>query len=496
VNLAENLDRTARTRGRFAAVVLEGSATSFGEVDRWSRHVAGFLLAHGVRAGDRVGLLLPDVPEYAALYYGILRLGAVVVPMCPLLDEAEVHHRLEASGASVVIGWAGSRSALEPAARSRGVTVWLLEPGGLRDLVGDAQPLDRIEPRAADDVAVIAFTAGTTGDPRGARITHGNLVRNCEVVVNDLVQLTSDDVVLAGLPLCHPFTQTAALHAVVRAGACLVLLAHLDGETALRTSAEKGVTVLEGGPAIYDAMLRHPRRADHDLTRLRLGVSTGAALPVDVLLGFEEAFGCLVLEGYALAETSPVAAFNRADRRRVGSVGVPVNGVALRVVDDGGDEVEAGHPGELVVRGHNVMQGYQGPPEETAAAIGGGWLHTGDVGVQDDDGFLYVVDRLADVIVRDGRTVLPSEVEDVLHEHPAVAGAAVVGVPHDRLGSEVLAVVTLDPGTTATPAELLAFAEERLAPHQHPREVVVVDELPRSSTGTILKRAIRLETRA
>lgn len=495
MNLAENLDRSARARGRYAAVALEDAVASFGEVDGWSRRVAGFLKGHGIGAGDRVALMLPDVLEFAALYYGILRLGAVVVPISPLLSERGARHRLEDSGARAVVAWSTSRVTIETAAGPSATVVWMLEPGGLPDLLGDAVPLDVIAPRGADDAAVIAYTAGTTGEPLGAELTHGNLARNCEVVVNDVLQLTSDDVVLGGLPLFHSFTQTAGLNAAVRAGACLVLLARLDGESALRALHDHGVTVMEGGPTIYDDLLRQPP-TDHDLSRLRVCVSGGAAMPVDVLLGFEEAFQCLVLEGYGLAETSPVVSFNRMDHRRVGSVGVPVNGVELRVVDDTGDEIEDGEPGEIVVRGHNVMKGYRGRAEQTSMALIEGWLHTGDVGVKDEDGFFYVIDRTGELIVTDGRTVFPSEVEEVLNDHPAVAEAAVIGVPHLSLGAEVHAVVTLSPGASATPRELRDFVKDRVAVHQCPRTVDIVSEFPRSSTGKILKRAIRLETRA
>jgi long-chain acyl-CoA synthetase len=496
VNLAENLDRTARARGRFAALTLGDEVTSFGEVDRLSRHVAGFLADNGVRAGDRVGLVLPDVLEFAALYYGILRLGAIVVPMSAHLSEQGVHHRLQDSGCRAVVACAASRASVRPAARSLGVVAWSLEPGRLADLLGAAAPLDRIEPRTADDTAVIVYTAGMTSEPRGAALTHGNLLRNCEVVVNDLLQLTSEDVVLGGLPLSHSFGQTAGLNAVVRAGACLVLLARFDAEAALGALRDRGITVLEGTPAMYEEMLRHPRHTDHALSRLRVCVSGGAAMPTKVLLGFEEAFHCLVLEGYGLAETSPVASFNRRDRRRVGSIGVPVNGVELRVLDDAGSEVEDGEPGEIVVRGHNVMSGYWGRPDETTTTIVDGWLRTGDVGVKDEDGFFYVVDRVKELIVRGGRRVFPREVEEVLHEHQAVAEAAVIGVPHPDLGEEVHAIVTLRPGASTTSGELRDFVRERVAAHKYPREVDIVEQLPKSSTGEILKRAIRLETRA
>lgn len=496
MNLAENLDRTARARGRSAAMTVGDEATSFAELDLWSRGVAGLLADHGVMTGDRVGLVLPNVPEFAALYYGILRLGAVVVPMNPLLKEREVRHHLEDSGARLVVAWASSVEAVAPAARSLGVVMLVLVPSGLPELVEGFSRLDGVETRDAGDTAVILYTSGTTGRPKGAELTHGNLRRNTEVVVNDLLQLTTEDVVFGGLPLFHSFGQTAGLNAAVRAGACLAMLARFDGEAALRTLQDQRVTVMEGVPTMYAAMLHHPRRADYDLSRLRVCVSGGAAMPVEVLLGFEEAFECLVLEGYGLSETSPVASFNRMGRRRVGSIGMPVKGVELRVVDEAGSDVEDGEPGEILVRGHNVMKGYWDRPAETAATIVDGWLRTGDVGLRDEDGFFYVVDRLKELINRGGYKVYPREVEEVLYEHPDVVEAAVIGVPHPTLGEEVRAVVTLRPLATATEGELRDFVKGKVAAYKYPRTVDIVDELPKTATGKILKRAIRLETRA
>ncbi|MBB6629822.1 AMP-binding protein [Nocardioides sp. KIGAM211] len=497
MNLAENLDRTARARGRSAAVTLGETALSYADLDLASRRVAGLLAVRGVGVGDRVALVLPDVPEFTALYYGILRLGAVVVPMSPRLAEHEVGLRLRDSGAGTVVVVPSGRAAVEPLARTLGVLVVVLGPDGLPGLLGETEPRDEVEPRDPDDTAVVLYTAGTTGAPRGAELTHGNLARNCEVVVNDLVHLTSEDVVLAGLPLSHALGQTAALNAAVRSGACLALLddSH-DAEAALRTLQDRRVSVLAAGPATYAALLAHPLHADADLSALRVCLSGGAPLPVDVLLAFEEAFGCLVLDGYGLAETSPLTTSNRVDHRRVGSVGTPVLGVDLRVVDARGAEVADGQPGELVVRGPNVMKGYWDHPAATAAAFADGWLSTGDVGVRDADGFFYVVDRTQELISRGPDTVFPREVEDVLHEHRAVDEAAVVGVPHPSLGEEVRAVVTLKPGAVATAGELRAFVKGRVAAHQYPRVVDIVQEIPKTSTGKILKRALRLETRA
>ncbi len=496
MNLAENLARTARARGRSAALTAGDRVTTFGELDRDSRRVAGFLAARGVRPGDRVGVVVPNVPEFAALYYGILRLGAVVVPTDPLLGQQGMEQHLEDSGVRILVAWATTREDVGPAARAVGAEALLLEAGGLGRLVGDAPAYDRVEPVAAGDTAVILSTSGTTGEPKGVELTHANLLRNCEVVVNDLLQLTSEDVVFGGLPLFHALGQTVGLNAAIRAGACLALLTRFSGAAALRTLQDQRVTVMQGVPAMYAAMLHEPHRSDHDLSRLRVGVSIGAPLSVEVLLGFEEAFTCLVLEGYGLSESSPVATFNRRDRRRVGSIGLPVKGVELRVVDDGGSDVEDGEPGEILVRGHNVMKAYWGRPDDTAATVVDGWLRTGDLGLRDEDGFFYLVGRKRELIHRGADLVYPREVEEVLHDHPDVLEAAVIGPPHPTLGGEVGAVVTLRPFATATESELLDFVRSRVAAHKCPRTVDVVDEIPRTATGNILKRAIRLETRA
>jgi len=495
VNLAENLERAARARGRSAAVTVDDRISTFGDLDRESRQVAGFLAGRGLRPGDRVGLAVPDVPEFAAIYYGILRLGAVAVPMNPSLVASELRRQLDDSGVRTLMAWWTTRPEAELAARSSGVETVLVEAGSLGALA-DATRIQDVAPRAASDTAVITFTSGTTGDPRAVELSHGNLVRNCEVVVNDLVQLTSQDVVLGGLPLFHCFGQTLGLNAAVRAGACLALLTEFSGEAALRALHEQGVTVMQGLPGLYAAMLRVPRPPGQDFSMLRIGVSGGAAMPVGVLLGFEDAFGCLVLEGYGLSESSPLASFNRRDHRRVGSVGLPVQGVEVRVVDEAATDVADGEPGEILLRGHNVMKGYWGRPDDTAMTVVRGWLHTGDVGVRDDDGFLHILGRKTEVITRGDLRFYPREVEDVLREHPDVLEAAVLVLPHQTLVEQVRAVVTVRPSATVGGAELRDFLKSRLAAHKCPQSVDVVEELPTTTTGEILKRAIRLETRA
>jgi long-chain acyl-CoA synthetase len=420
----------------------------------------------------------------------------VVVPTSPLLDARGVQQYLEDSGVRTVVAWTTAQEHVRPAARAGGADVVVLEPGGLATMVGNAPSLDRVEPRVARDTAAIVHTSGSSGVPKGVELTHGNLLRNCEVVVNDLLQLTSEDVVFGGLPLFHSFGQTVGLNAVVRAGACLTLLTHFSSQAALRTLEQEHVTVMQGVPAMYAAMLHDAHRSDHDLSRLRVGLTGGAPMPVGVLLGFEEAFGCLVLEAYGLSESSGVATSNRRDRRRVGSIGLPVTGVELRVVDHDGREVEDGEPGQIHVRGHNVMKRYRGRPDDTNETVVDGWLRTGDVGLRDEDGFFYLVDPESEVIHRGGVSVYPREIEEILHEHPDVIEVAVIGRPHATLGEEVGAVVTVRDLATTTESELRDFVRSRVPEHKYPRTIEVVDEIPTTATGKILKRALRLETRA
>ena len=294
---------------------------------------------------------------------------------------------------------------------------------------------------------MILYTSGTTGHPKGAELTHGNLISNTEVARTDIVRARPDDVIFGGLPLFHVFGQTVALNVAVASGACLTLLPRFDAEHALRIVAGHRVTVFEGVPTMYVALLHQPDRADYDTSALRMCISGGAALPVEVLRGFEEAYGVPVLEGYGLSETSPVASFNHPDREhKPGSIGTPIRDVQMRLVDGEGHEVARGEVGEIVIRGPNVMKGYWQRPEATAEAIRDGWFHSGDLARVDEDGYFYIVDRKKDLIIRGGYNVYPREIEEVLYEHPAVAEAAVIGLPHPSLGEEVAAAVALKPG--------------------------------------------------
>jgi long-chain acyl-CoA synthetase len=302
-----------------------------------------------------------------------------------------------------------------------------------------------------------------------------------------------DDVLLGALPLFHSFGQTCSMNATVACGATLSLMSRFDAGRALDIIERDRATVFQGVPTMYSALLNHPSRESFDVSTLRECVSGGASLPAEVLRGFEEAFGCTLLEGYGLSETSPVASSNRSDReRRPGSVGSPIDGVSMRIVDENGDEVPVGERGEIVIRGPNVMKGYWGRPDATAEAIRDGWFHSGDIGVMDVDGYFFIIDRIKDMIIRGGYNVYPREVEEVLYEHPAVREVAVVGVPHPELGEEVAAAVALKDGAAADEAELRDFVKARVAPYKYPRRITFFRDLPKGPSGKIVKREIEL----
>jgi long-chain acyl-CoA synthetase len=463
MNLATNLTATARVHPTRTALALGDDEITYAELDQASARVAVLLRDRGVRAGDRVGVMLPNVPQFAMAYYGVLRLGGIVVPMNPLLKAREVEHYVSDSGASLVLD--------DPAA-----------------LPGDAPPEPAVAERAAEDTAVILYTSGTTGRPKGAELTHGNLTRNAEVM-RELIDVGAEDVILGALPLFHSFGQTCGLNTAVATGACLALIPRFLPGDVLELIERRRVTVFEGVPTMYAALLHASER--HDTSSLRVCVSGGAALPLEVLHGFETAFGCVVLEGYGLSETSPVASFNRPHLRKPGSIGTPVEGVEMRLLDvtDG--------VGEIAIRGHNVMKGYWRSREATQQAIDAeGWFRSGDLARVDEDGCYFIVDRKKELIIRGGYNVYPREIEEVIYEHPAVREAAVVGIPHPDLGEEVGAAVALKAGSGADENDVREFVRSQVAAYKYPRHVWFVDELPKGPTGKILKRAIEVPVEA
>jgi long-chain acyl-CoA synthetase len=492
MNLAGILIDSARRDADHVAVKLDDAELTYGLLDGASAHIAGLLAERGFEPGDRVGIMLPNVPYFAVCYYGVLRAGGVVVPMNVLLKKREVAYYLGDSGAGLLFAWHDFADDARSGAEQAGAKCLLVKPGEFEEQVGTAKPDTSVADTAEDDTAVLLYTSGTTGQPKGAELTHANLTRNSEGARN-LFGFGDDAIQLGALPLFHSFGQTCGLNATIGGGGTLTLMPRFDPGKALEIIQRDRVNVFQGVPTMYGAMLHHPDREQFDTSSLQLCASGGSAMPVELLRGFEKAFGCKILEGYGLSESSPVASFNHADReRKPGSIGTPIDGVEMKVVDDDGNEVDRGEVGEIVISGYNVMKGYWNRPAETAETIIDGWLHTGDMGKTDEDGYFYVVDRKKELIIRGGYNVYPREIEEVLYEHPDVREAAVLGVPHDEYGEEVGAAVALKDGASATPEQLRDYVKDQVAAYKYPRRVWLVDDLPKGPTGKILKREIQI----
>jgi long-chain acyl-CoA synthetase len=480
------------------ALRLDDFVLTYAQLREAAGRMSALLGSRGVEPGDRVGIMLPNVPAFPIAFYGALAAGAVVVPMNPLLKSGEVAYYLGDSGAKVVVAASAAAGEAAKGAADAGAEAISTQVPDLADVLGGCAFRDGPPGREGGDDAVILYTSGTTGRPKGAQLTHDGLARNAEITSRTLITNTPDDVIMGCLPLFHVFGLTCGLNAAVVAASSLTLLPRFDAARALDIMARDAVTIFEGVPTMYAAIMHLPGADPAKARTLRVCISGGAAMPVEILRGFEEKFGCIILEGYGLSETSPVASFNHPGRdRKPGSIGTPIEGVQMRLVDDQGDTVPAGQIGEIAIRGHNVMKGYWNKPEATAEVMkgageaGGGWFRTGDMARVDDDGYYYIVDRKKDLIIRGGYNVYPREIEEVLHEHPAVAEVAVIGIPHAELGEEVGAAVALKPGASATPEELRDFAKSKVAAYKYPRHVWLIDSLPKGPTGKILRREVK-----
>jgi long-chain acyl-CoA synthetase len=491
-SLISILDRSAARQPDHTAVRLDDLSVSYAQLSSAARRLANLLTSRGVSRGDRVGLMLPNIPAFPVAFYGALIAGVVVVPMNPLLKGREVAYYLGDSGSRLLFAYRDFAGEAANGAADAGAEVIGVDDVDLSSVLADRSAEFTPADAGDTDDAVILYTSGTTGQPKGAQLTHGGLARNARLTAETLLQNHPEDVMMGCLPLFHVFGLTCGLNATVLAGGTLTLLPRFDAGKALDIIRRDQVTIFEGVPTMYAGMLHHPAADSADTSSLRRCVSGGAAMPVEILRGFENKFGCMILEGYGLSETSPVASFNHPDKqRKPGSIGTPVEGVEMRLVSDAGDPVPAGEVGEIAIRGHNVMKGYWGKPEATAQAIPDGWFRTGDLARIDTDGYYYIVDRKKEMIIRGGYNVYPREIEEALHEHPAVAEVAVIGMPHAELGEEVGAAVALKPGADATEAELQQFVKERVAAYKYPRRVWLVASVPKGPTGKILRREVR-----
>jgi long-chain acyl-CoA synthetase len=492
-NLATVLTDTAAEHADKIAIKLDDTELSYGMLDEGSARVAGLLKSKGVEPGDRVCVMLPNVPYFPVVYYGILRLGAVVVPMNVLLKGREVEFYVKDPGAKAIFAWGDFGEAAETGVKDTDADLVLVKPGEFEKLLGEQEPVREVADKAPEDTAVILYTSGTTGTPKGAELTHDNLMCNVETILSSLIQIDPDDVVLGALPFFHSFGQTCGLNSCMKAGGMLTLLPRFEPDKAFEIIQRDKVTIFEGVPTMYVGMLHADAADEADTSCLRLCVSGGSAMPGEVLRSFEEKFGCKILEGYGLSETSPVASFNHPDReRKVGSIGTPVAGVEMKVVDEDGNEVAQGEVGEIAIKGHNVMKGYWNKPDATSESIRDDWFYTGDMAKVDEDGYFFIVDRKKEMIIRGGYNVYPREVEEVLYGHPAVQEAAVVGVPDDKMGEEVGAAVVLKPGEDVSVDELRDYVKNDVANYKYPRKIWIVDELPKGPTGKILKREVEV----
>ena len=490
MNLASILTDSAQRDPDHVALKLDDMEVSYGLLDEGSARLATVLADRGLEPGDRVGIMLPNVPYFGVCYYGVLRAGCVVVPMNVLLKRREVAFYLGDSGAKLMFGWEGFADDAKAGAEEAGAECMVVKPGEFEELLAGVEPRREVVDRDPDDTAVILYTSGTTGTPKGAELTHENLKTNCEIT-RDMFGIGDDVVTLGALPLFHSFGQTCGMNATLAAGGTLTLIPRFDPGKALEIIQRDKVNLFQGVPTMYSAILHLEGHDGFDTSTLETCVSGGSAMPVELMRGFEQAFGCKILEGYGLSESSPVASFNRPDReRKPGSIGIPIEGVEMKVVDDDDNDVAQGEVGEIVIRGHNVMKGYWNKPDETGETLVDGWLHTGDMAKIDEDGYFFIVDRKKDLIIRGGYNVYPREIEEVLYEHPAVREAAVVGVKDDKLGEEIGAAIALKDGEDVSAQELRDFVKEQVAAYKYPRQVWFVDDLPKGPTGKILKREI------
>lgn len=488
LSLASILAESANRHAGRTALVFEGQRIEYAALWEAARRYAAFFRARGVAPGDRVALLAANTPDFPQAYYGALAAGAVVVPVHALLTADEVAYVLRDSGAKLLVCDRALEGAGAGGAESAGVAY-------VRAAVPDEKPVESYLPRDAQDPAVILYTSGTTGAPKGAVLSHANLILNATVCAYDLFGMTAEDVLLGALPLFHSFGQTCVMNSAFRVGACVVLMQRFEPERALAMMIEHRVSLFSGVPTMYIALLEaagtHAGRPP-----LRQCASGGASLPAAVLERFEAVFSVEIYEGYGLSETSPVATFNQREfGRKAGTVGNAIWGVEVAIADAEIEErivlLPCGSLGEVVIRGHCLFQGYLDQPEATRAAIVEGWFRSGDLGTKDADGFLTIVDRKKDMILRGGYNVYPREIEEVLMRHPSVRQAAVIGIPHATHGEEIVAVIVRDPVSEIDAETLIAWTQERLARYKYPRRIQFVDAMPLGPSGKVLKRVLR-----
>jgi long-chain acyl-CoA synthetase len=506
LNLALLLRESAATYPQKTALAIGDTNLSYETVDLFSQRFAGGLKSLGVEPGQHVALLLPNVPHFTIAYFGGHYAATPVVPLNVLLTADEIAYHLDDSEAVALVAWDGFLKAAEEGfarvPHCKHLIVARANPNdfsapegmvNMAALIGMAEPVTELPATSPDDAAVILYTSGTTGKPKGAELTHFSLFFNALCTSTRVVSLDADTVALATLPLFHIFGQTVMQNAPIAVGGSVVLLPRFEPKAAFDLMESHQVNFFGGVPTMYLALLNYPDADQYNLNGLTWCVSGGAPMPVEVMKTFDEKYHVNILEGYGLSETSPVASFNPIGRpKKAGSIGTPIWGVEMRLVDDDGKVIDApDERGEIQIKGHNVMKGYWKRPEATAEAMKDGWFATGDIATRDADGYYFIVDRKKDMILRGGFNVYPREVEEILYTHPAIAEAAVIGIGHPTHGEEVKAVVVLKVGARVTEQEIIDHCREHLAAYKYPRVVEFREVLPKTATGKILKRELR-----
>ncbi|HWG28447.1 long-chain fatty acid--CoA ligase [Actinospica sp.] len=506
LSLAAVLAEPAWRRPDKTAVIQGTERLSYSELWAQSRGQAAAIRELGLRPGDRVALMSPNVIDFPRTYFAILAAGAVVVPIHMLLTPDEIAYILRNSGARLLIAHAVRAEDAVKAAAQAEVPVRLVGPvpeeaplPKLADEVAKVEPLTTYVSRQPEDPAVVIYTSGTTGKPKGAVLTNLNMVMNAMVNGYDALNTAKDDIALGCLPLFHIFGQTVSMNTIFRIGATVVFQPRFEPDEAIDLILEHQVNSFHGVPQMYLALVqagRARRAAGRPLPKLKLAVSGGAALPAAVLEAFNETFDADILEGYGLSETSPVVTVNQPPLgTRAGTIGHAIWGVEVEIaraeVEGVIEFVPRGELGEIVVRGHNVFAGYLDNPEATAAAMVDDWFRTGDLGTKSEDGFVTVVDRKKDMVIRGGYNVYPREIEESLLRHPAIRDVAVIGLADEVHGEEICACVILNDGATLTADELIEWSQERLAKYKYPRRVEFVTEFPLGPSMKVLKRELR-----
>jgi long-chain acyl-CoA synthetase len=512
LNLAVLLEDSARNAPDRTAVICGEARFTYAEIDAKANQIANALRKIGIEKGDKVALSCANLPFFPMIYYGILKAGAVVVPLNILLKSREIAYHLEDSDAKAYFCFEGSAELPIGAEGFKGFSeTATCEDFILLTLDEKAESLHEntktfwqfVENQPVtfesaitneNDTAVILYTSGTTGQPKGAELTHLNMLLNARLS-DTMYPRSPDDLHLITLPLFHSFGQTVQMNAGFYNQATLVLLPRFTPESALQMMQMHNITLFAGVPTMYWALLNYAEADKFDLAKiaanLRMCFAGGSPLPLEVLKNFEAKFKTKIIEGYGLSETSPIAVFNKYESSRAGSVGFPVWGVEVRIVDENGEDIAEGEPGEIAIRGHNIMKGYYKRPEATAAAIKNGWFHTGDIGRRDAEGYIYISDRVKDMILRGGFNVYPRELEEVLMTHEAVSLCAVVGIKSDEHGEEVKAYIVKKEASNTTETEIVNWCKANMASYKYPRFVEFRDSLPMTATGKILKRELR-----